>query len=440
MAVSKKTPVVAIVGRANAGKSTLFNRLVGERRAITHEVAGTTRDAIQDQVRWGKHTFWIVDTAGLKPAANEMEDSIQDQVAQAAASADAIILVADGTGEVTTDDLSAAKLAHRSGKPVVLAINKIDSSGKQTEANWRQLGIPETVQVSAQHGTGTGDLLDVVTGLFDLGVEPDTPDITLSLLGRPNVGKSSILNSLLEKQQAVVSSSAGTTRDVNAGRVRFNDRTVEILDTAGLRRRGKIERGVEQFSTLRTLSAVEESDVAVLVMDATEPSVAGDQHIAGMVTEAGKGLILVINKWDLIEKDEKTQDDFLARLKRDFQFVWWAPVIFTSATTGLNVTKLFELAEAIQERRKLQVSTGELNRLVQGLVSKHPPAGLKNRHPKVNYVTQTATEPPTFTFFAAHPKFIHFSYKRYLENGLRTAYDFIGTPIVLEFRDKRKEP
>jgi GTPase len=438
MAVNK-TPIVAIVGRANAGKSTLYNRLVGERRAITHDKPGTTRDAITATVKWGKHTFWLVDTAGLKPAENEMEASIQEQIEQAASSADVIILVSDGTGEVTVDDLAAAKLVHRSGKPAILAVNKLDAASKAPDANWRQLGIPEIIKVSAMHGTGTGDLLDRVVELMEQGQAPEDVDLTLAMLGRPNVGKSSILNSLMQKQQAVVSSSAGTTRDVNSGRVRYQNRTIELLDTAGLRRRGKIERGVEQFSTIRTLAAIAESDVCVLIMDATEPSVAGDQHIAGLVQEAGKGLILVVNKWDLIEKDEKTQDEYLAKLKRDFQFAWWAPVIFTSAVTGLNVTKLFELALQIQERRRVEIATGELNRLVQNLVSKHPPAGLKNRHPKINYVTQTATEPPTFTFFAAHPKFLHFSYKRYLENGLREAYDFTGTPIALEFRDKRKD-
>ncbi len=434
-------PIVAVVGRANVGKSTLFNRLVGSRQAITDDAPGTTRDAVYGLVDWGKYHFWLVDTAGIKPTENELEKNIRDQITEVAATADVIILVVDAAIMITNQDSEAATLALKTGKPVILALGKFDTAASSGPAdNFAKLGIKTMVEVSAIHGRGTGDLLDEVTSKIKSSKAPDQSEaLRLAILGRPNVGKSSLLNSLAGKQQALVSDIAGTTRDVNTINLRYHDRPLQIADTAGLRRRGKIEGGVEKFSTLRTLNAIAGSDVCILVIDATEPSVAQDHHIAGMVDEAGKGLILIVNKWDVIEKDDKTQARFLRKLQVDFAFVPWAPVLFTSAVTGLNVTKLFELATAIDERRQTKVPTAALNKTIEALVGKQPPAGLKNRRPKINYAAQTGIEPPTFALFGSNPEFIHFSYRRYLENGLRAAYDFIGTPIRLEYRDKHKE-
>ncbi len=433
-------PIVAIIGRANVGKSSLFNRLVGGRRAITDDAPGTTRDAIYGLVDWGKHHFWLVDTAGLKPSQNELEENIQEQIATVADSADVIVLAIDATTMITSEDRKAAKMALKTGKPVILAISKIDAAKKREMDAFERLGVKIMVEVSAIHGQGTGDLLDEVIKFFKPVARPDESNtLRLAILGRPNVGKSSLLNALAGKQQALVSDVAGTTRDVNNITVKYHGRDIEFSDTAGLRRRGKIESGVEKFSSLRTLSAIDASDVSLLLIDASEPSVAQDQHIAGMVDDAGKGLIIIVNKWDVVEKDDRTQAQFLKRLQVDFAFVPWAPVVFTSATTGLNVTKLFDLATEIDARRQTKIATGPLNKTIEALVSKHVPAGLKNRQPKINYATQTGTEPPTFTFFGSHVEFIHFSYKRYLSNSLREAYDFTGTPIRLEFRDKRKD-
>jgi GTPase len=442
MALKKASaPTVAIVGRTNVGKSSLFNRLVGERQAITHDSSGTTRDSNYGLVTWGNSQFWLVDTAGLQKPGDELEQMVREQISQAADSADLIVVVVDSGVMVTAEDRQAAKLALKTGKPTILAVNKVDTTKSQVSAEFRRLGIDSVVGVSAIHGQGTGDLLEEIRSRIKKAPITNTPAdaITLGLLGRPNVGKSSLLNALTRKQQAIVTPVAGTTRDVNTSEVMYHGRQVNILDTAGLRRRGKIEPGVEKFSTLRTLSAIAASDICVVVMDAAEPSVAGDQHIAGLVTEAGKGLILLVNKWDAIEKDDKTQALLGTRIKQDFQFAWWAPLIFTSATTGANITKLFELVTQIDERRHQEISTPNLNKTIEALVAKHPPAGMKGRQPKINYATQVGTEPPTFALFCSYPDLIHFSYRRYLENGLREAYDFIGTPIKLEFKDKRRK-
>jgi GTPase len=431
------TPIVAIVGRPNVGKSSLFNRLIGSRQAITHETAGTTRDANYGRVDWRGYHFTLVDTAGLSKAGGEIELQAQDQIKQMATTAQVLIVVVDAATMITSEDQTAARLALKSGKPVILALGKIDTAaGAEIEA-WRRLGIQTIIGVSAIHGRGTGDLLDAVTSHLEAMPAPaENAPLKLALIGRPNVGKSSLLNALVGKQKAVVSSVPGTTRDVATEVIKYKGREIELLDTAGVRRRGRIEPGVEKFSALRTLSAINEADVCVLVMDASEGQVAGDLNLAGQIIEAGKGLILAMNKWDAVEKDEHTQDRLTVLLKNEFQFAWWAPLVYTSATHGDNINRLMELCLQIEARRLTDVPTGPFNRLIERLVTKQPPAGLKGRLPKINYGTQTGTAPPAFTLFSTYPDLIHFSYRRYLENNLRQEWDFQGTPIRLEFRHK----
>lgn len=431
------TPLIAIVGQPNVGKSSLFNRLIGERRAITHDVAGTTRDANYGGVTWnGKHIM-LADTAGMHPTKDELELQAQDQIAEVAQVASLILVVVDATTMMSNDDRQAARQALKTGKPVVLALNKMDGGNQKPADAYERLGIKDMVEVSAIHGRGTGDLLDVLVEQVEGGPEPeDSDEITIALLGRPNVGKSSILNAMVGKQTAIVSGTAGTTRDVGQATIRYHQRPIRILDTAGLRRRGKIEGGVEKYSALRTLAAITQADICIVVMDATELAVAGDQNIAGQVLEAGKGLILVVNKWDAVEKETGTQEGITRRLMHEFSFAHWAPLVYTSATEGLNIAKLFELVREIDQRRQTTIPTGELNRLIGSLTTKQPPAGLKGRRPKIKYAAQTDTNPPTFMVFSSYADLVHFSYKRYIENGLREKYDFTGTPITIEFRGK----
>jgi len=430
-------PLVAIVGRPNVGKSSLFNRLTGTRNAITDGRPGTTRDANFGHVDWRGVRFTIVDTAGLSRADGEIEMQAQDQIKAIASTASVIVVAVDAATMVTTEDQDAARLALKTGKPVVLALSKSDTAGNMVADEFRRLGIDEIIPVSAIHGRGTGDLLDALAERIEsVPAKDETAPLKLALIGRPNVGKSSILNALIGKQKSIVSPIAGTTRDVTSDFIKAHNREIELLDTAGLRRRGKIEPGVEKYSSLRTLTAIYEADVCVLVLDATDGVVATDLNIAGQVIEAGKGLILVMNKWDAVEKDDKTQATMTHKLRQDFQFVHWAPLVYTSATTGLHLTKILDLVVEIEERRKITLPTGPLNRLIEALVAKQPPAGLKGKFPKVNYATQTGNNPPTITVFCTYPDLIHFSYRRYMENNIRENYDLTGTPIHLDFRHK----
>jgi GTPase len=430
-------PLVAIVGRPNVGKSSLFNRLVGARAAITHDTAGTTRNANYGAVNWRDRHFTLVDTAGLSKNDGEIELQAREQISEVAAAAAVLVVAVDAGTMITAEDQDAARLALKTGKPVVLAVSKIDTAAGADLNSWRRLGISTIIGVSAIHGRGTGDLLDAVAEHLPPTPEPErSAPLRVALIGRPNVGKSSLLNTLMRKQKVITSDVPGTTRDVARESVKYKGREIEFIDTAGLRRRGRIERGVEEFSALRTLAAINEADICVLVMDATEPSVAGDQHLAGQIIEAGRGLILAVSKWDAVDKVTGTQERLAQVVKRDFQFAWWAPLVFTSAVSGSGANKLLELAAQIEARRDTSIATGPLNRLLEAAVTRQPPAGLKGRKPKLNYVTQTGTAPPTFTFFGTHPELVHFSYRRYLENNIREKHDFTGTPLRLEFRAK----
>lgn len=429
--MSNKLPVVAIVGRANVGKSSLFNRILERQEAIVAREAGTTRDAVYRTIEYGKHHFWLIDTAGLKDPEDEFETTIQDQIEEAANAADVILVVVEAQTIITEEDRRVAKKALKSKKPIILVTNKADQLNKaDSNTNWERLGIKTIIATSATQNRGVHNLLDaVVSRIPPKQALPQDNTLRIALLGRPNVGKSNLFNVMAKKQQAIVANVAGTTRDVNKVRVRYEGQEIELLDTAGIRRSGKIEKGIEKFSVLRSLQAIEQADICLLLMDVNEHSTALDQKIAGLIKEAGKGLIIVISKWDSAEKDAFTRDKIAPIIVHHFQFVPWAPLIFTSAVTGKNVTKIFDLALEIFQRRKKQLKTSELNKVLSTSMNAHPPAGLKGRHPKPRYLVQDDINPPTFRLYGAHLEYLHWSWKRYLEKNLRQAVDFSGTPI-----------
>jgi GTP-binding protein len=438
--MASKLPTVAIIGQANVGKSSLFNRFVRSRQAIVAKEAGTTRDNVLGKVKYGDHVFWMVDTAGLKDPNDEFEASIQEQITEAAEAADVILVVVDSTQYLSDEDRTVAKKALRSKKPVLLLVNKTDLKGALPTEEFRRLGIKDIIRTSAEHAEGVEDTLKTITDLIPTRIDPVIDDIMrVSLIGRPNVGKSNLFNTLAGKQQALVANIAGTTRDVNRVQVKYKGQTIELLDTAGMRKPGKQEVGIEKFSVLRSLQAIEESDICFLLMDVNELNTQLDQRLAGIIDEAGKGLVIVISKWDsVIDKDAYTRDALAPKIARKFDFVPWAPLIFTSSITGQNVSKLFDLILEIMARRAQQPKTRQLNDLLQKVVQKHPPAGLKNTHPKLRYIVHTDTSPPWFVIHGSNLKFLHWSYKRYLERNMRETFDYVGTPIKFSFRDEKQ--
>ena len=436
--VTSKAGIVALVGRTNVGKSSLFNAIIGRREVIVAEEEGTTRDSIAAKASHGQTDFWLVDTAGLKSPDDDFELTIQEQIAQASDDASLILVVADASAPITEEDRRVATTALKSRKPVILVVNKIDKNPRLNLLDWQRLGIKTMVATSTTQRQGLDELLDkVVDELPSAKIRQADKHIRLALLGRPNVGKSSLFNSLAKKQQAIVADRAGTTRDVNRIAIRYEGHELELMDTAGIRRSGKIERGVEHFSVLRSLAAIEQADICLLLMDAGELNVQLDQKIAGLVKEAGKGLILVVSKWDSVDKDSFTRDSVAPSIANSFAFVAWAPLIFTSAVTGQNVTKIYELALDIYEKRHQKFQTAELNKWLTRTINQHPPAGLEGRTPKLNYMVQEDDQDwPNFKVFGAHTKFLHWSYKRYMERKFRETWDLEGTPLKFWFIEK----
>lgn len=429
---------MAIVGRANVGKSSLFNAVLGRREAIVAQEPGTTRDSITAKASWDGKDFWLVDTAGLKAADDDFELTIQEQISEATAAADVIAVTVEADVPITEEDRRVATMALKSQKPVILVINKIDKNQRAALSDWQRLGIKPVVATSATQKQGIDDLLSTLAQKLPKAHIKDEPDcVSIALLGRPNVGKSSLFNALAKKQQALVSERAGTTRDVNRTTIKYQQIAIELADTAGIRRSGKIERGVEKFSVLRALAAIEQSDICLVLMDANELNVQLDQKIAGLVKEAGKGLILVVSKWDAAEdKDAYTRDTIAPQIAANFIFVPWAPLIFTSAVTGQNVTKIYDLILEISEARHQKFKTTELNQWLRRAVNEHPPAGLKGRLPKLNYIVQEDNDFPNFKVFGAHTKFLHWSYKRYLDKKFREIWPLSGTPLKFWFIEK----
>ena len=431
-----KLPVVAIIGQTNAGKSSLFNRLVRKSQAIVAREAGTTRDNVVGKV---DNQYILIDTAGLKDPSDDFEAHIQDQIDDAVASADLIVIAMDSSKFPNHDDRLIAKKALKSGKPTILLLNKSDLGEALPIEEFVSLGIKDPLRSSATTGQGLNDLRSRITAElraagFSLHGKANAEEgIKLALIGRPNVGKSSLFNAMTKKQQAIVANLSGTTRDVNRSEIRYMKRSIELLDTAGLRRPGKREVGIEKFSALRSLAAIEEADICCLLVDATEPHSKLDQSLAGQIVEAGKGIIIVVTKTDLEHTDS---DEILRRLSYDFKFVPYAPVVLTSSVTGKNVTKIFELVLNIDQARHAELKTADLNKLLSDAVNAHPPAGLKNTHPKLRYMVQTDTCPPWFVVYGSNLSLLHWSYKRYLERRLREAYNFAGTPIFFSFRNR----
>ena len=461
----KNLPVVAIIGQTNAGKSSLFNRISRSRQAIVAKEEGTTRDNVMVRVKSRGQSFYLVDTAGLKDPDDEFEASIQDQITDAVENADLILVAMDGTKYPNHDDKEIAKKALRSRKPVVLAINKCDLKGNLPDTEFLNLGIKDKVRVSAEHGDGISELVTRITDKIPRVSEKPEEDnaLKIALIGRPNVGKSSLFNTIGKKQQAIVANLSGTTRDVNRVSVRYKGRAMEILDTAGVRRPGKQEVGIEKFSVLRTMNAIEEADICCLLVDGLETHSQFDQKLAGIISDVGKGIILVVTKWDLVgsqEFQEKKQDNMpakyiknpdektdidrtidvvLANLSQDFNFIPYAPVVLTSSVEGKNAMKILDLALQIDDERHKEVKTSDLNRVLHEAMMDHAPAGLKNTMPKPKYVVQTDTCPPWFVVHGRHLKLLHWSWKRYLDRRFREEFGFNGTPIKFSFRDEERK-
>ena len=431
-------PIVAIVGRANVGKSSLFNSVLRRREAIVANEPGTTRDSIFARATYADKDFWIVDTAGIKDAEDDFEFTIQEQIQQASDSADVIWVVIEADTTITDKDRQVAKMALRTKKPVYLLVNKADKAKGASAADYQKLGIKPIFMTTATQNRGIREVLEqLVQDIPKKTIKVDPNHITLAILGRPNVGKSALFNTLAKKQQAIVADRAGTTRDINRLDIRYDQKTIELLDTAGIRRSGKIEKGIERFSVIRSLSAIEQADICLLLVDANEPATQLDQKIAGMIKEAGKGLVLVVSKWDSLEKDAFTRDALAPRIKHEFDFVPWAPLIFTSSVTGQNVTKIFDLVLDIANNRCTKIKTPELNRWLKRVTASHPPAGLKNTTPTLRYIMQEDDNLTNFKVYGQDSRMTHWSYKRFMERKLRETYGFEGTPIKFWFFDNK---
>ena len=442
----KKLPIVALVGQTNAGKSSILNRMAHKNIAIVAREEGTTRDNVMATI---DDSFMLIDTAGLKDPNDDFEASIQDQIADAIDAADVILVTLDSAKYFDHRDAKIAKDALRSKKPVYLVLNKCDLGESLPISEFRALGIaPENIfYVSATTGQGINKLKAV---LPKGKAQEETNALKIALIGRPNVGKSSLFNSLGKKQQAIVSSRQGTTRDINRVTVKYKGRELEILDTAGLRKPGKREVGIEKFSAIRTLAAIEEADVCALLIDSTEPHSKLDQSLAGQIVEAGKGIVMVVTKSDLLAdatptnyfgeenvKNRTAADFLIDSLEKDFDFLPYAPVLITSSETGENVTQLFELAIEIDRNRHLEIKTSELNKILSEAIVAHPPAGLKNTRPKPKYIVQTDVCPPWFVVHGHDLGLLHWSWKRFLERKIREKYPFVGTPIMFSYRSDK---
>lgn len=445
-------PIVAIVGRPNVGKSTLFNRLAGERLAIVDDTPGTTRDRLFAESEWNGRRFHIIDTGGIDPtsgagkvplsvASADYIQEIRDQALVAIQEADAIIFLVDAASGLTSADQEVTEILRSRQKkqdgrtipPILLVVNKADNADLRTNAlDFYQLGLGEPYPISAIHGTGTGDLLDELVKVLpknDAAIEDKS--IKIAIVGKPNVGKSSLLNKIVGEERAIVSPIAGTTRDAVDTHITYQGKEITLIDTAGIRKRGKIDRGVEKYSVIRSMRAIERSDVALLMIDATESISAQDTHIAGFILDAWKSAVVLVNKWDAVDKDSFTMEEFRKRIQYALNFMAYVPILFISAKTGQRVSTVLPEALGVQEERLAKIKTSILNRILLRAQDQHAPSSKTGRILRIYYGTQVRSEPPTFMLFVNDPKLAHFTYLRYIENQLRKEYPFTGTPIRL---------
>jgi GTP-binding protein len=454
-------PVVALVGRPNVGKSTLFNRLAEERLAVVDDVPGTTRDRLMAEAEWSGVTFDIVDTGGIDPtqtgpgkAQQPLSIGSADYIAQireqaevAIQAADAILFITDAESGITPADQEIAQLLRRLQRvkdgtripPIILVVNKSDNESRRMQAlQFYELGLGEPYAISAKHGTGTGDMLDALVAAFEKrGEEAEDDSAKIAIVGKPNVGKSSLLNRLLGEERAIVSPIPGTTRDAIDTHMICTDIPITLIDTAGIRRRGRVEPGVEKYSVLRSMQAIQRADVVLLVVDATSGLTAQDAHIAGYILEAWKSVVVLINKWDAITKDSSTMDDFARAVRQELNFMDYVPMLFISALTGQRVDQVMPMALRVQEERLVRLSTSQVNQILQDAQAEHPAPSHAGRQLKIYYGTQVRSDPPTFLIYVNDPKLSHFSYMRYLENRFRKAHSYLGTPIRLVLRGKK---
>ena len=452
-------PIVALVGRPNVGKSTLFNRFAGERIAIVDDVAGTTRDRMFGEAEWNGRKFSIIDTGGIDPTHGgktplsvgsvDFIDDIRRQATVAIQEADAVLFINDGETGVTEPDREVAEILRRSQKkladgtfwpPIFVVVNKCESQERRdSSSEFYELGLGDPFAISAIHGTSTGDILDALVATFPPSdVEEEDDSIKIAIVGKPNAGKSSLLNKLVGEERVIVSPIAGTTRDSIDTKIEFGDLNVTLIDTAGIRKRGKIDHGVEQYSVLRAFKSIERADVALLMIDATTGITAQDAHIAGYILDEWKSCVVLVNKWDAIEKNNETMDEYTDKIRRELNFMSYVPILFISAKTGQRMEQVLPMALQVQEERLARLTTSTLNEIIHKAQDAHPHPTHAGRALKMYYATQVRSDPPTFMIYVNEPKLMHFTYIRYLENQIRAEYSFLGTPIRIITKGRRE--
>ncbi|HHT63373.1 MAG: ribosome biogenesis GTPase Der [Bacillota bacterium] len=437
-------PIVAIVGRPNVGKSTLFNRFTGGRVAIVEDTPGVTRDRLYRDAEWLNREFTVIDTGGIEiyGKGGIIEMKVKQQAQLAIEDADVILFVVDGKTGITPDDEAVAQLLRKSSKPIVLAVNKIENFDQQDRVyEFYKLGLGDPIPISAAHGMNTGDLLDAIVDKFPSEGEENIPPetIKIAVIGRPNVGKSSLVNKILGEERLIVSDIAGTTRDAVDSYFEQEGKHYVIIDTAGIRRKSRVNEPTERYSVLRSLRAIDRSDIILMLIDGTDGVTEQDKKIAGYAHEAGKGMILVVNKWDLVKKNDKTMHQFDRKIREEMGFLHYAPIMYISALTGQRVNRILEIVDFVAEQQNLRVPTARLNEVVDEALAITPPPTDKGKRLKVYYATQVGVKPPKFVLFVNEPELMHFSYRRYLENQFRKNFGFEGTDIWMMIRKREKE-
>lgn len=434
-------PILAVVGRPNVGKSTFFNRIIGERKAIVEDVPGVTRDRIYAETEWNGREFAIIDTGGIEASTDDpILSQMRDQAVVAMDMADLILFMVDGKEGLTTADIEVGAILRRTGKKVILVVNKIDNPSKMPDTiyDFYELGLGEPIPISSANMLNIGDLLDeIVSGFPDKDYEADEENIKLAIIGKPNVGKSSLVNALTKENRVIVSPIAGTTRDSIDTPLSFEGNDFTLIDTAGIRRRSKVYDSIEKFSVIRAIAAIERCDICILMIDAMEGITEQDKKIAGIAHEAGKGMMIVINKWDLVEKETNTMRDYERKVRAELLFASYAPILFTSVLQGRRIYDILRKAAAIQEIRMRRITTGKLNNLIEDAVMMRQPPSDKGKRLKIYYAAQIGVAPPLFSFNINSRELMHFSYARYLENRLREAYDFEGTSVKFVYNEKK---